>query len=733
MGVFSEIAMEQQNSMFDSSAAFEDDEAFELEEMESLPVPPVGTDTVPVSAASVSAGETALADAEEEPADEVAPAGEEKSAEEGNSAQPPAAEDEEKKRAEYEAAEAQRKAEFDAKQQAKKAAEQEQIARLEAMSDEEVIAASTQRVSTDVEKLTRRNMKECVSEHIQMLCMEDTAFARLTMHPKKNMIRCFQYINRKAWDYVQDELKASGTRPGPGQQTYGCDVPDDMCYQWAEDYFRDPDAKEDHEDEEKFVPKPYAGKDGFVVREFQADRTYRKESLPNSKLYCQEIRRTIYDRELKPRSYYWGMYKQRNMRWISCSPCSYDWHGAENGRVYGKTLPHLEKHELRCTGLVQWIRKQKSIDPESYLAVWRRLPQMEQIWKSGLSKLTKECFKNCDVVRQMILYPEAPRLIRALGLDSQGFNRLRQMDGDTEDLGWLQVEKKRGKPITNELLRWFRIHKIRAKDILFIVDRMSPLQIRNYLQKQKKYFDGSCRQALITWQDYMAMAQRLHIDTSDEIIYRVRKLRQRHDELVIQCEAGSLELQAEKMAEKYPNVDGICRELQKKYTYAEEEYMVVAPENIFAIIKEGRMLHHCVGNDGSGERYYERMERRESFILFLRRTDEPEDPYYTLEIEPDGTVRQKRTLFDRQHEDIEQATDFLRRWQKVIAERLTGRDLKLAAESRILREKEFIQLKKDRVIIHTGHLAGRLLADVLMADLMENTDSIQSPALAAAA
>jgi len=69
MGVFSEIAMEQQNSMFDSSAAFEDDEAFELEEMESLPVPPVGTDTVPVSAASVSAGETALADAEEEPAD----------------------------------------------------------------------------------------------------------------------------------------------------------------------------------------------------------------------------------------------------------------------------------------------------------------------------------------------------------------------------------------------------------------------------------------------------------------------------------------------------------------------------------------------------------------------------------------------------------------------------------------------------------------------------------------
>ena len=90
-------------------------------------------------------------------------------------------------------------------------------------------------------------------------------------------------------------------------------------------------------------------------------------------------------------------------------------------------------------------------------------------------------------------------------------------------------------------------------------------------------------------------------------------------------------------------------------------------------------------------------------------------------------------LSPKDHLRIEQATEFLQKWQRVITARLTESDKALAAESRILREKEFIQLKKDRVIIHTGHLAGRLLADVLMADLMENTDSIQSPVLAAAA
>lgn len=188
-------------------------------------------------------------------------------------------------------------------------------------------------------------------------------------------------------------------------------------------------------------------KDGFVVREFQADRTYRKESLPNSKLYCQEIRRTIYDRERKPRTYYWGLYKQRNMRWISGRPCSYGWYGSDDGRVYGKTLPTLEQQELRCTGLVNWIRKQKSVDPEKYLAVLERIPQMEQISKANLPKLTKECFSSCETVSELIKNHSAGSLIKALGLDSRRFQRLRLHNGGCDLLRWLQYEKGTGREI----------------------------------------------------------------------------------------------------------------------------------------------------------------------------------------------------------------------------------------------------------------------------------------------
>lgn len=79
---------------------------------------------------------------------------------------------------------------------------------------------------------------------------------------------------------------------------------------------------------------------------------------------------------------------------------------------------------------------------------------MEQIWKAGLQRLTKECFHNCDNVRKLVLNPSEPGLIRALGLDASKFRRLRQMDGDTETLAWLQLEKRTGQRITDDMLRW---------------------------------------------------------------------------------------------------------------------------------------------------------------------------------------------------------------------------------------------------------------------------------------
>ena len=178
---------------------------------------------------------------------------------------------EDRKRAEHEAAEAKRKAEWEAKQQEKRDAEFAEIYRLDCMPDEDVMTASIQRISKDTERLTRRNMKDCVSEHIQTVCLENACFARFTMYPNKSMINCFRYINRKAREFIEQEMKDNDIKPENG--VYGSDVPDDLCYQWAEEYFMDPDAPEDQtEKEEKFVPKPYQGKSVATTNRNRANK-----------------------------------------------------------------------------------------------------------------------------------------------------------------------------------------------------------------------------------------------------------------------------------------------------------------------------------------------------------------------------------------------------------------------------------------------------------------------------
>ena len=102
-------------------------------------------------------------------------------------------------------------------------------------------------------------MKQCVTEYIQTHCYEDMDFARQVMHPRKTMIRCFRYITRKAKEFVKQEMEDNDEKPTA--DGYGCDVPDDLCYQWAVQYFMDMEAPEDKTEEDKeFVPKPYTGK-----------------------------------------------------------------------------------------------------------------------------------------------------------------------------------------------------------------------------------------------------------------------------------------------------------------------------------------------------------------------------------------------------------------------------------------------------------------------------------------
>lgn len=268
MGTFSEMIIDSANGAEDG---VQEVAPFTLEQGEPDPAAETFGDEEK-QAAEAEAAQAALAFLKQQEDGANAP-----DAEAAKEAAAPAASAEEMKRL-HEEQEAKRKAEWEAKQAAKEEAEMMAWETAVAVSDDELASASLKRVGADTERLTHRNMKVCVAEHIQTKCLEDMDFARLVMHPRKNMVNCFHYIRRKARAYAEQEMKDNGEEPVNG--IYDTDVPDGLCYQWAEDYFNDLEAEEDKAKDEKFVPKPYIGP---KPRKSPAKKSEKKAKQPEKK------------------------------------------------------------------------------------------------------------------------------------------------------------------------------------------------------------------------------------------------------------------------------------------------------------------------------------------------------------------------------------------------------------------------------------------------------------------
>ncbi len=467
---------------------------------------------------------------------------------------------------------------------------------------------------------------------------------------------------------------------------------------------------------------------GIVIRGFEGYRTHKWDNHREASVYSMEkVRVFCSDKGKLLRAYYLGWYKS-HLRWIPVGFYHYSYYNygtwrynpyVPSGKVYPKTLPSLAKKELRCTGLVEYIKRMDKVDPADYLDTWTIVPQLEQLEKAGLYTLVQQCLRNAEDIIEVIRC-ESGSLTRMLGIDGPRLKRLREFNGDAAYLKWLQYEKKAGVTIPEDIINWFRQENIEPDRLKFVYDRMSVVQIFNYIRRQMKENQKSSSSILTFWADYLAMAERLGMDTKDAIIYRVRKLYQRHDELVILMKERGLTLKAGEVLKKYPNIEKIYESIREKYSYTGKEYSVVVPDRLEDILSEGNNLQLCFNRI---ETYWDRINREESYIFFLRKNKAPDKAYYTLEVEPDGTVRQKRTDFSRQNKDIGKIMIFLKEWQKVVWERITDRDRGLAERSRILRLEEFQELKEKETKIRSGELEGSYLLDVLMADLMENDEA----------
>lgn len=304
--------------------------------------------------------------------------------------------------------------------------------------------------------------------------------------------------------------------------------------------------------------------------------------------------------------------------------------------------------------------------------------------------------------------------------DRQKINRIRDQNGGEEMLAWMRWSDASNKKVPQDTLEYMIANGIDPGDIEFVEDKMSPQQIMNYIEKQRAagYQYRTAPEVLGQWGDYLSMCKAQNKNMDDEMVYKPRDLKLRHDQAV--TDANQLKIvkemernkevraaEAKKMREKYPQAEKNLEDIRTRYEYENAEYIIVVPHDLVEIIEEGQALHHCAG---ATERYFDRIESQETYICFLRRAEQPSIPFYTIEVEPSGTIRQHRSYMDEEP-GIEEIRGFLREWQKELKKRLTEKDKQLAMISKEKREQNIAELKEKN---NTRVLKG------LAEDFMEN-------------
>ena len=215
-----------------------------------------------------------------------------------------------------------------------------------------------------------------------------------------------------------------------------------------------------------------------------------------------------------------------------------------------------------------------------------------------------------------------------------------------------EVNKLYAAKIPEAVIKRSLINHIPADYIIEARENASVQKVLTYLEKQKKLApEESFIRLLGTYNDYIRECQQLNFDMKSKSVLFPQNLTAAHanNQGVIRAQKNKeYEEKFKKAVAKF-----------KKSGYSKNGLTIQAAKSMEELVREGEMLHHCVGG------YIRRVADGECMIFFVRQADKPEQPYYTLELR-NKKIIQCRTLNNESYESNEEVKIFVDGWLKKI-------------------------------------------------------------------
>ncbi len=413
---------------------------------------------------------------------------------------------------------------------------------------------------------------------------------------------------------------------------------------------------------------------GYVLRLFRALRERKhSDGWETCRVWLHEAKRAVLGGTfLESGRYEYGEYRRTGVtRWCLYAPkggyyCYDTW--PASAVMY---TPNL-KEELRESRFgymdLETVFKggsRQRVDPAAILRTLDRYPFLEYLQKCGFGELVREITEG--KADSGLFDRNAADIRKALGLDGQRLGRLKQWNGGCSVLRALQVEARTGGKLSGDNIRYIMEGKVQMKDIEEAMGRtgLGLRQMLNYFSRQQERNGLTFLQTRSLYSDYLDMAQERGMDLKDDIVRRQPEMKKYHDHYLEEKNRNEACARDREVNLRFRNIREDRETSAGHFGFSQGKYVFLVPAQASDITREGRLLHHCVG---ASDTYLENMDRRRSYIIFLRRKEEPDSPYYTIEAKWDGTVLQWYSAYDRRP-DEEEIRKVLEKWSREVGKR----------------------------------------------------------------
>jgi predicted RNA-binding Zn-ribbon protein involved in translation (DUF1610 family) len=366
---------------------------------------------------------------------------------------------------------------------------------------------------------------------------------------------------------------------------------------------------------------------GFMLRHFWEIRSYMQD-YRNPRQWRVEEYRFFFSDDLSNIHMFqswenWCDYRPSSAwherKWISTVPKDF---------LYTRNLTGiLSDSPWKYSGLYDYAKRVGQFDTFAFLKEFPKKSCIEFLVKMKLDRLVRDAISSSDQTGNQFVDLTATTIKGVFKINWQDLPHICKMDMNLDEIDLLEYLRNKGKSLSETELHWIR-HNLKGRygvsneRIKEILEYMTPHKIIRYLTKQAIMlhvdvpdFSG----LLIQWTDYIRNAIWLSHDIRKNTVLFPMDLIKFHDKYAAQRKR-------EEVASQYGEIERIEAEINDQYQYETKTFLIRAPHEAVEIVDEGDVLQHCV--DG----YVGTMAEHDCVILFIRQIEDPDKPFYTLEV-----------------------------------------------------------------------------------------------------